>query len=128
MQEIDQVGMARPVTKLSAMVTDPRRIPDTVAHALRVALAGRRGPVHLTVPVDVQQAPIDASDIAYLPLRPPPPTRANQTAVREAVELMAGARRPVAIAGTATAMSANTANQESIGRLHEQPAMCMSAS
>lgn len=101
MQEIDQVGMARPVTKLSAMVTDPQRIPDTVAHALRVALSGRRGPVHLTVPVDVQQAQVDASEVAYLPLRPPPPTRANQTAVREAVAEMAGAQRPVAIAGTA---------------------------
>ncbi len=111
MQEIDQVGMARPVTKLSAMVTDLRRIPDTVAHALRVALAGRRGPVHLTVPVDVQQAdvqqadvrqvPRDASDVAYLPLRPPPTTRANQTAVREAISLISEARQPIAIAGTA---------------------------
>ncbi len=105
MQEIDQVGMARPVTKLSATITDPRRIPDTVAHALRVAMAGRRGPVHLTVPVDVQQAPVDGSDLAYLPLHPPPPTRANQTGVSEAVELISAARRPVAIAGTAATHS-----------------------
>jgi acetolactate synthase-1/2/3 large subunit len=103
MQEIDQVGMARPVTKLSAMVTDPRRIPDTVAHALRVALSGRRGPVHLTVPVDVQQAQVDGSGLDYLPLQPPPATRANQTGVRQAIELMAHAQRPVAIAGSAAA-------------------------
>jgi acetolactate synthase-1/2/3 large subunit len=103
MQEIDQVGMARPVTKLSAMVTDPRRIPDTVAHALRVALSGRRGPVHLTVPVDVQQAQVDGSGLDYLPLLPPPATRANQTGVRRAVELLAEAQRPVAIAGSAAA-------------------------
>ena len=37
MQEIDQIGMVRPVTKGAWMVTDPRRIPDMVAHALRVA-------------------------------------------------------------------------------------------
>jgi len=56
MQEIDQVGMARPVTKLSEMVTDARSIPDTVARAMRVAYAGRRGPVHLTIPLDLLRA------------------------------------------------------------------------
>ena len=103
MQEIDQIGMARPITKLSAIVTDPLRIPDTVAHALRVALSGRRGPVHLTVPVDVQQAQVDGAGLDYLPLSPPPATRANQTGVRQAVEMMANAQRPVAIAGSAAA-------------------------
>ena len=102
MQEIDQVGMARPVTRLSEMITDPRRIPDTVAHALRVALSGRRGPVHLTIPVDVQQARLDPS-ITYLPMSAPPPTGADPAAVNRAIDLIRGAERPVAIAGTAAA-------------------------
>ena len=55
MQEIDQVGMAKPITKGSWMITDPKRIPDMIGHAIRVAYSGRRGPVHLTIPVDVQQ-------------------------------------------------------------------------
>ena len=48
MQEIDQVGMARPVTKGAWLVHDARRIPDMVATAVRTAFEGRRGPVHLT--------------------------------------------------------------------------------
>ena len=44
MQEIDQVGMAGPVTKAAWLVTDPRRIPQMIAQALRVAYSGRRGP------------------------------------------------------------------------------------
>ena len=55
MQEIDQIGMAKPVTKSAAMVTDGRRIPGMIADALRLAYSGRRGPVHLTVPIDIQE-------------------------------------------------------------------------
>ena len=65
MQEIDQVGMAKPTTKGSWMVTDPRRIPDMISHAIRVAFEGRRGPVHLTIPVDVQQMEIDEKEVNF---------------------------------------------------------------
>ena len=50
MQEIDQIGMAKPVTKSAVMVTDGLQIPGMIAEALRTAYSGRRGPVHLTVP------------------------------------------------------------------------------
>ena len=65
MQEIDQGGMAKPTTKGSWMVTDPRRIPDMISHAIRVAFEGRRGPVHLTIPVDVQQMEIDEKEVNF---------------------------------------------------------------
>ena len=65
MQEIDQVGMARPVTKGAWMVHDARRIPDMVATAVRTAFEGRRGPVHLTVPVDVQTQRVEESEVRY---------------------------------------------------------------
>ena len=55
MQEIDQIGMASATTKGAWMVTDARRIPDMIAHALRVAYSGRRGPVLLTIPVYIHQ-------------------------------------------------------------------------
>ena len=101
MQEIDQVGMARPVTKLSEIVTDPARIPDMVASALRTALSGRRGPVHLTIPVDIQQAEVNEAHLSYLPAGTPPPMGADPAAVDEAARLIEAAQRPVVIAGTA---------------------------
>src|SRR3989475_3416280 len=36
-QEIDQIGMARPVTKGSFLVEDIRRIPEFIARAMRLA-------------------------------------------------------------------------------------------
>ena len=115
MQEVDQVSMARPVTKLSEMVAAPERIPDMVARALRVAHAGRRGPVHLTVPVDVQQAAAGA-DAQVLPPGHPPPAGADPRGVAGAARMIAAARRPVAIAGTAAAYGRSG---EALGRFAE---------
>ncbi len=64
MQEIDQIGMANPITKGSWMITDPKRIPDMISHAIRVAFTGRRGPVHITIPVDIQQMEISPEDVS----------------------------------------------------------------
>ena len=61
-QELDQVGLAAPTTKGSWLVTDPYRIPEFVSRAFRTALSDRRGPVHLTVPVDFFEAEIDPSN------------------------------------------------------------------
>ncbi|SVD04011.1 uncharacterized protein METZ01_LOCUS356865, partial [marine metagenome] len=60
MQEIDQIGMAAPVTKASWIVDDASKIPDMMHRALMLAYSGRRGPVHLTVPVDVQEQKIQS--------------------------------------------------------------------
>ena len=106
MQEIDQTGMAKPTTKGAWMVTDARRIPDMIAHALRVAYSGRRGPVHLTVPVDIQQQEVSADEVTfYQPseLRSTSPSPAAADQVRDAVELLRAANRPVIIAGSAAA-------------------------
>lgn len=108
MQEIDQVGMARPTTKGAWLVTDARRIPDMIAHALRVAYSGRRGPVHLTIPVDVQQQQVWEEEVVfYQPqeYRSMGPSPASTEQVRQAIELLHGARRPLVIAGSAAAYS-----------------------
>ena len=55
-QEIDQVSMAAPVTKGAWLIHDKTRIPEYVATAFRTATTGRPGPVHLTLPIDLQDA------------------------------------------------------------------------
>ncbi len=106
MQEIDQVGMARPVTKGAWMVTDTRRIPDMIAHALRVAYSGRRGPVHLTIPVDIQQQQVREDEVAfYAPseYRGIGAAQASADDIAKAVDILRSAERPIIIAGSAAA-------------------------
>ena len=108
MQEIDQVGMARPVTKSAWMVTDASRIPDMIATALRVAYEGRRGPVHLTIPVDIQQQVVSEAEVSLFSpgeYRAQGATSAPSEKVRDAVAILRDAERPLIIVGSAGAYS-----------------------
>ncbi|MXY44661.1 MAG: thiamine pyrophosphate-binding protein [Dehalococcoidia bacterium] len=104
MQEIDQIGMAKPVTKSAAMVTDGRRIPDMIAEALRLAYSGRRGPVHLTVPIDIQEREVATGDVAVpqsCEYRPDTMTAPTDEQIKQVVTLLKSAERPLIIAGSA---------------------------
>lgn len=53
-QETPQLDVLRPITK-AVLRYDPRDIPDeSLAHFIAQALAGRKGPVFVEVPLDVQ--------------------------------------------------------------------------
>jgi acetolactate synthase-1/2/3 large subunit len=105
MQEIDQVGAATPFTKGSWMVHDARRIPDFIARALRTAYAGRRGPVHLTIPMDVQEQEVSEADVTFFQpteYRAEAHAFASPQLIQQAVELLHQAQRPFIIAGGPT--------------------------
>ena len=117
-QEIDQVGMAKPITKESWFISDPYRIPEYFARAFRTALAGRRGPIHLTIPVDVQSAEVDASRVHFDPpevYRRSGQVMGDPTLVKEAIELLRSAQRPMVLAGNAT----DSINREDLERFLE---------
>jgi len=54
-QEIDIIGMTRPVVKHSYLVLDVKEIPYIMAEAFKIAASGRPGPVVVDVPKNVQQ-------------------------------------------------------------------------
>jgi len=95
-QDIDQVGMARPVVKWAAEPPSAEQIPFYLARAYQVANSGRRGAVHLTIPVDLflseagqrPALPDVTGPLDALPL------------VGRAIEVLRSARRPVVIAGS----------------------------
>ena len=53
-QELGQAEMAAPVAKASWVAqAPPRRSARDLAEAVRIAMSGRRGPVHLSLPSDL---------------------------------------------------------------------------
>ena len=101
-QEIDQVGMAAPVTKGSWMIHDRKRIPEFVATAFRTATTGRPGPVHLTLPLDLQDQEVSEEELPqYMPreYRPTGRPQGDSVLIEEAAALLKGAKRPVIVAG-----------------------------
>ena len=53
LQETEQVGLLRPITKGSWTVAETRQIPEVLTTAIRTALTGRPGPVFVEIPVDL---------------------------------------------------------------------------
>ena len=63
-QEIDQIGMAAPVTKKSSMILNGNHLLSELESSYQLSLSGRRGPTHLTIPVDIQTGFYDSDDIS----------------------------------------------------------------
>lgn len=60
-QEMDQVAMAKPVTKLALRASTADLLPSELQTAITTALSGRPGPVHLALPADVLLASTSAT-------------------------------------------------------------------
>lgn len=99
-QVIDQVAMAAPVCKWSATPASASQIPYYLGRAYQEATAGRMGPVHLTIPVNLFEAEATGP---VLPMQSPAPqaeAAPSLTEVERALKLLRGASKPVVIAGS----------------------------
>lgn len=91
------VEMSRHISKLAAEVASPNQLPHMLRRAIATALSGRKGPVVLTLPIDVMR-----SELA------PPRASGSVTmgglvageTLDELFDLLSGANRPVILAGS----------------------------
>lgn len=58
-QEIDMVSMAKPVTKYAVQVRDPKNIVRELNLAWQIANTGRKGPVLIDLPMNVQRGEVE---------------------------------------------------------------------
>ena len=98
-QDLDQVALAAPVCKYARVLDVPERIPVQVHEAFAAALSGRPGPVHLTFPMDVQEAQVERATLPPPAQRPGPMYPAPHQ-LEQAADLLAKARRPLLVAGS----------------------------
>lgn len=102
-QEVDQVGLMRPIVRWAERVYDPRRIPELVATAFCQAYGGRPGPVYLDLPGDVLYRQVEETEVVWtepFDARRRALSAGDPELVRRAVDLLAGAERPVLISGS----------------------------
>ena len=96
-QDIDQVAMARPVVKWAAEVPDAAQIPSYLERAYAEADSGRKGAVHLTIPVDLFTAGAGGTGFPTWPTLDRPKGLSH---LDRAIGLLRAAQRPVLIAGS----------------------------
>jgi acetolactate synthase-1/2/3 large subunit len=101
-QEANIIDIVKSITKYAVMVRDPKSIRYHFEKALYLARNGRPGPVWLDIPLDVQAALVDESEL--LPYSQaedricfdPEIVKAQATSI---IERLRGAKRPVFLAG-----------------------------
>jgi tartronate-semialdehyde synthase len=99
-QAVDIVEIAKPVTKWAVQVKEPGQLTWTFREAFRIAQEGRPGAVLIDLPLDVQKADMeidfDPTRGGALHFEKPRP---NPNAIREAVEMILAAERPLLMPG-----------------------------
>jgi len=58
-QEADIVSIVESITKYATMITDPKKIRYEMEKALHLAQIGRKGPVWIDIPLDIQSMHVD---------------------------------------------------------------------
>ncbi len=99
-QECDTTGITRPCTKHNYLVKDVKDLSKVMHEAFHVARSGRPGPVVIDLPKDVCMALEEYTPPEKIDLKKyQPRLKGDLDKIREAVKLMAGAKKPVFYCG-----------------------------
>ena len=102
LQEMDHVSLMKPITKWADACYETSRIAEYIEIGIRQALSGVPGPAFLEIPIDILSAPVDLDRVRMPRFRDYRVSgTAPQRAIGEAAALVAGASRPMVMAGTA---------------------------
>lgn len=105
---IDQTALYDSICKESFYLTNVKDIPFMLRRAFRVATSGRPAPVHIRVPINIfhDEAEIDdlyaEADYSRYPAHRPV---ADHAKIREAIEILLAAEKPVIVCGQGALIS-----------------------
>lgn len=99
-QEVDTVGISRPIVKHNFLVRDVADLALTLKKAFYIATTGRPGPVLIDIPKDIQNAKTDYVYPESVSIRSyNVVTKGHSGQIRKAIDLMMSAERPVFYTG-----------------------------
>ena len=99
-QECDTVGITRPCVKHNFLVKDVKDIATTIKKAFYIAATGRPGPVVVDIPKDVTSHKAEFAYPETISMRSyNPVTRGHAGQIRKAIQILAGAKRPMIYTG-----------------------------
>ncbi|EDM24271.1 acetolactate synthase large subunit [Caminibacter mediatlanticus] len=105
-QEVDAVGITRPITKHNFLVKDVKDLAYIIKEAFYLAKSGRPGPVHIDIPKNVTA---DMTEFIYpekIDLKTYKPNyKGNKRAIKRTVEAIKNAKKPVFYIGGGSVLS-----------------------
>lgn len=123
MQELDIISVVRSMTKYAALVDDPQMIRYHIERALYEATHGRKGPVWLDIPLDVQATIVDEEQlIGYTPAAEVKNSHLEKQ-VLQVIEYLNRAERPVLLAGNGIRLSDGIETFEELAEMLHIPVL-----
>ena len=104
-QEVDIAGITMPVTKHNYIVKDVKQLADTIREAFYIANSGRKGPVLIDIPKNLQTETCEYEEKHPAAYSPKP---VRPEILTDAVRAIESAKRPLILVGGG-AVSANAA-------------------
>lgn len=98
-QEADIISVVKPLTKYAVMVKNPLEIKYHLDRAVYEATTGRKGPVWLDIPIDVQAAVIDEQELIDFDISCKPPSTKEDCKITEVLNRLSLAKTPLIVAG-----------------------------
>lgn len=95
-QEVDIISCVKSLCKYAVTVTDPKTIGYHLDRAVYEAMNGRRGPVWINVPINVQAALVHETELEFFAA---PEKPVYDLKITEIVNRLKSAERPVIVAG-----------------------------
>ena len=104
-QELNIIDIVKPMTKYASFVKDSKEIRYELEKAIHIAKSGRKGPVWLDIPLDVQGAQVDPNELRSYQskdknLESDFSSKNLEKLFPELVERLEKAERPLIIAGS----------------------------
>jgi acetolactate synthase-1/2/3 large subunit len=110
LQEMDHLGVVRPITKYCDAIYQTHRIPEFVELAIRHAVSGIPGPAYLEVPMDTWNNQVEWEDSPIPRIRTESPRISpDRDEIRNAIAALQKAERPMLMAGTSVKWSRGSA-------------------
>lgn len=100
-QEADIIPLVKSITKYSVMISKANDIIEELDKAIKIALEGRKGPVWIDVPLDIQSAQIDFNEsLIDKEIDFKEPVNPNQDEIDIITEKLNKSKRPVVLIGS----------------------------
>lgn len=97
-QEVQIIDMIKPITKYAVQILEPNEIKYHLERAYWEATTGRKGPVWLDIPLDVQAVMIEEESLGgFIPTEPK--IQNLEEIVNKTIELFAFSKKPLVLAG-----------------------------
>lgn len=99
-QEFEIIPTVKNMTKYAVMLTDPLAVKRELVKAIQIAMDGRRGPVWLDIPQDIQNARVEEAELYEVEPYQSVMPEISEKEIAKVLEILQSAQRPCILAGS----------------------------